>query len=161
MRRLFACILAVVLVYACANQAFATEITEYSPSQSASAELVYNLGTSYYIQIPETIDATMPYTFTADQLTLEESQQLVIRLTSLNSDNRVVLANEEGLELSFDVQYSGVVTTSIDTAQVVAVFTDSVTANGEMRLNPVNFFGFHRTGQYSGTAEFTVSIEYT
>lgn len=42
---------------------------------------------------------------------------------------------------------------------IVAVFTNSITANGTLEIIPELGLGAHRAGQYSGTFEFSVSVE--
>ena len=157
MKKLLALILSVVMVCSIATTASATEITDESDMKTAFGEIVYNLETGYCIEIPEQIDAlTGSYTFSAYYVNLNDNEQVVVRISGVDEVSRMELTNDFGESLAFNVLYDGAV---IAPNYVVAVFTDSVTANGTFEIVPDLGFGAHRAGQYSGTFEFTVSIE--
>lgn len=157
MKKLLAFILSVVMVCSIATTAFATEITDESDIKTASGEIVYNLETGYCIEIPEQINAlTGSYTFSAYYVNLSDDEQVVVRISGVDEVSHLVLTNDIGDSLTFNVMYDGAV---IAPNYIVAVFTDSITANGTLEIIPELGLGAHRAGQYIGTFEFSVSVE--
>lgn len=157
MKKLLALILAAIMVCSMGTTAFAAEITNESEMQTGYSEIVYNLDTSYCIEIPEQIDATVgAYTFTAAYVNLSETEQVVVRMSGVNEYSCMSLQNANGDTLDFTVMYDNA---TIVPGYVVAIFTDSVTATGAMRITPDTYGTAHRVGQYSGVFEFTVSVE--
>lgn len=157
MKKLLALIFAAIMVCSVGTTAFAAEITDESEMQTGYSEIVYNLDTSYCIEIPEKIDATAgAYTFTAAYVNLSETEQVVVRMSGIDEYSRMSLQNANGDTLDFTVWYDNAV---IVPGYIVAVFTDSATANGTMQIIPDTYGTAHRVGQYSGMFEFTVSVE--
>ena len=157
MKKLLALIFAAIMVCSVGTTAFAAEITDESEMQTGYSEIVYNLDTSYCIEIPEKIDATAgAYTFTAAYVNLSESERVVVRMSGVDEYSCLSLQNNNGDTLDFIVRYDGA---AIVPGYVVAVFTDSVVASGAMQLTPDIYGTAHRAGQYSGVFEFTVSVE--
>lgn len=157
MRKMIALLLAVLMVSSFTTSAFASEVTDESDMQSAYSEIVYDLSTSYCIYIPEQIDATVgSYTFTASYLNLDETEQVVVRMSGVDDLSHINLYNDAEDALSFNViyDYGGIAPNYI-----VAIFTDSVTADGTMQLIPDTYGTVHQPGRYSGGFEFTVSVE--
>lgn len=156
MRKLLSIILAAALVLSMSTAAFATVIDNDTEIKTGFSEMVYYLESGYCIEIPEQIDATAPYTFSAIYINLSETEQVVVRMSGVNEVSQVELHNDAGDALTFGVTYDyGVISPD----NVVAVFTDSVTANGAMTLSPDLLYSAHRVGQYSGIFEFTISVE--
>lgn len=157
MKKFISLALALIMTCTLGTTAFAAEITNDTEQQSAQSEIVYNLDTSYCIMIPEQIDLTLgSYTFEAGYINLSETEQVAVRMSGVDEVSFLSLHNEKGDELKCGVSYDG---SSIAHNYVVAVFTDSVTANGALQINPQVYGTANRTGQYSGTFEFTVSVE--
>lgn len=157
MKKVLAFMLAAVLACSMGTTAFAAAITNESEMQTGYSEIVYNLDTGYCIEIPEQIDASVgAYTFTASYINLSETEQVVVRMSGVDEYSCMSLQNSNGDTLDFTVRYDGAV---IAPGYVVAIFTDSVTATGAMQFSPDTYGTAHRTGQYSGVFEFTVSVE--
>ena len=157
MKRMIALLLCMALVCSVATTAFAAEITEGSEMQGTQSQIVYDLGTKYCIYIPEEIDAsTGAYTFEASYLAVSETEQIVVRMSGVDDLGNITLQNGESEELTLNVFYYD---SSIMPNGVVAIFTDSTTANAPMQLIYNNYGVVHRPGQYSTTVEFTVSVE--
>ena len=157
MKRFIAIVLSLALTCVMGTTAFAAEITDNSEMNAAQSEIVYNLDTSYCIMIPEQIDtSTGSYTFEAGYINVSEAEQVTVRMSGVNEVSCLSLHNENGDELKCGVTYDGCV---IAPNYVVAEFTDSVTADGALQINPQIYGTAHRTGAYSGIFEFTVSVE--
>ena len=157
MKKALALLLAAVLVCSMGTNAFAAEITDNSEIQTGFSEIVYDLDTSYCIEIPEQIDITAgAYTFTASYINLSETEQVVVRMSGVDEYSGISLQNSNGDTLDFTVRYDGA---TIVPGYIVAIFTDSVSATGAMQLIPDTYGTAHRAGQYSGVFEFTVSVE--
>lgn len=157
MRKMISIILSLAMVFAMSTAAFAAEIYDDSENKTASSEIVYNLESGYCIEIPEQIDAsTGSYTFSAFYVNLNETEQVVVRISGVNESSMLELFNDAGDSLPFGVFYDNA---GIVPGYVVAVFTDSATANGVFEIKPDMGFTAHQAGEYRGTFEFTVSVE--
>ncbi len=157
MKRMIALLLCMALVCSLATTAFATEINEDSEMQSTMSQIIYNLDTKYCIYIPEEIDAsTGSYTFEASYLAVSETEQVVVRMSGVDDLGNITLENGASEKLTLNVVYDGA---GLMPNGAVAIFTDSTTANAPMQLVYNNYGKVHRPGQYSGTFEFTVSVE--
>lgn len=157
MRKIISIILSLAIVFAMSTTIFAAEIYDDSENKTASSEIVYNLESGYCIEIPEQIDAsTGSYTFSAFYVNLSETEQVVVRISGVSEVSQLELFNDAGDSLTFGVVYDGAV---IVPGYVVAIFTDSATADGALEITPDMGFTAHRAGEYRGTFEFTVSVE--
>ncbi len=156
MKKFIEIVMTLVLVCSLGTTAFAAEITNDSDQNSAQTQIVYNLETSYCIWIPESIDASAgPYTFMASQMNLDDDEQVTITLPEIDEYSYIYLEGNNGDTLKCVVEYDNGVVAPQD---VVAVFTDSLSADGQLVIRP-STGAAHRTGQYSGTFEFVVSVE--
>ncbi len=156
MKKFVAIVMALALVCSLGTTAFAAEITQDSEQNSSQAEIVYNLETSYCVWIPETLEASAgPYTFMASQMNLDDDEQVTIRLSGIDEYSYIYLQGTNGDTLQCVVEYDHML---IGTWETVAEFTDSLTANGQLVIRP-STNSAHRTGYYSGTFEFVVSVD--
>lgn len=157
MKKIISFVLALALACSFSSTAFAASVTEESDQKNGYTEIVYNLDTGYCIEIPKTIDAAAgAYTFSASYVNLSASEQVVVKMSDVNEYSCLSLKNEAGDALQCCVMYDHA---TITPNYIVAVFTDSVTADGAMEINPDISGSAHRTGRYSGIFEFTVSVE--
>ena len=156
MKKFIAIVMTLALVCSLGATAFAAEIANTSEGDSAQSEIVYNLETSYCVWIPESIEVSAgPYTFMASQMNLGENEQVTVRMSDISEHSYIYLENGSGGILKCNVEYNY---SAVAPNNIVAVFTDSLSADGQLRITPSNGDA-HRTGQYSGIYEFVVSVE--
>lgn len=158
MRKLVAVIFSLALVLSMGTATFATEIYDGSETDTASVEIFYDLETGYCIKIPEQInlEEESSYTFCASFLNLCETEQIVVRMSGISGGSQIVLTTDTEDLMIVDVRYDGAF---IPTDGVVAVFTDSLESDGSLIFMTPMYESVHRVGRYSGTFEFTVSVE--
>ena len=87
---------------------------------------------------------------------MSETEQVVVRISGVDDLGNITLENGASESLTLNVVYDGA---GLMPNGAVAIFTDSTTANAPMQLIYNNYGKVHRPGQYSGTFEFTVSVE--
>jgi len=157
MKKLITIILSLTLMCTTGITGFAAEITEDSEVNAAQSEIVYNIDTGYCIMIPEQIDISAgSYIFEAGYINVSETEQVTVRMSDVDEVSCINLYSENGDALKCSVMYDNAV---IAPNNVVAVFTDSVTSNGDLQINPQIYGNAHRAGTYSGIFEFTISVD--
>ena len=73
MKKIIALCLSVMLILSISTTAFASDLSESGGTATASISYVVN--STYCVNIPETIDASTEYTFTASSMNIQVNQQ--------------------------------------------------------------------------------------
>lgn len=151
MKKILAIILSVVLVLSMSVTAFATEVT--SEYQVAQSTLSYTEPSTYTVIIPETmyVSTGASLQFEAKYLNILETEQVVIRCTNLDENGAIALTNESGdsINVLFGVNDGSDICYRINWDKTVAY--DVIITMGSTG-------GVLPAGDYTGIAEFTVSI---
>ena len=151
MKKLLAIILSVVLVLSMSVTVFATEVTY--EGQVAQSTLSYTEPSTYTVIIPDIIyvNTGAPFDFEVKHLNIQETEQVVIRFANLNENGAITLSNASGdsIDVYFSVNEGSDVCYRVNWDKTVA-YGVSVTMGSTGTVLPA--------GDYTGIAEFTVSI---
>lgn len=151
MKKILAFVLSVVLILSMSVTAFATEVT--SEYQVAQSTLSYTEPSTYTVIIPETmyVSTGAMLEFEAKYINILEDQQVVIRFANLDENGAIALSNEYGdsVNVYFSCESSDICY-RVNWDKTVAMCAVASIGSTE---------GVLPAGEYTGIAEFTVSVE--
>ena len=162
MKKLISLMLSLAMLCTMGVTAFAEDgqITDQSDPQSSTCEVIYDLGTEYCIIIPQQIRASDgEYTFYASYVYLNDNEQVAVYISPMTEQGMISLQSEKGNTLNMSVFYNHDGLKELSEDGLVAVFTDSSTANGSVSFEKIIDGTSRSAGEYYGTFEFTVRIE--
>lgn len=152
MKKILATILSVVLVLSMSVTAFATEVT--SDYQVAQSTLSYTEPSTYTVIIPETmyVSTGAMMEFEAKYINIQDDEQVVIRCANLDENGAIALSNESGdsVNVYFSCENGSNVCYRVNADKTVAQTVFATIGSTE---------GVLPAGEYTGIAEFTVSVE--
>ena len=151
MKKLFAVILAVVMIATMSVTAFAANTT------GGSMEVTYSVAPAYTVTIPETItigaDGTSA-TVSAADVVVNKGQYVSVTLAA---DNNFTVKTTEGAELTYTVTANG--ETVAAGGEILAVNpADSATGTATITFD-IDETAIQYAGTYTGSATFTISVE--
>lgn len=156
MKKLLALALSVCMLFATTTTASASEA--YGEG-SASAPVTYHVDSEYAIYIPETINLNEDYKFQAAYLNIAENECVTVAITNLNSSDQLQLSHN-----AFGGSFYGYL--QKDNGESISQSMPNV-AKFVMGMDE-SLFSFHMVpvadqvvgaGDYSGTAEFYISLQ--
>ncbi len=151
MKKILAIILSVVLVLSMSVTAFATEIS--GEGQVAQSTLSYTEPSTYTVIIPDTIYVSSGATldFETSFLNIQETEQLVIKVNNLDENDMITLSHASGdtINVYFAVNNDADICYRVNADNTVAFAASLQTSYDGSILS---------AGDYTGIAEFTVSI---
>lgn len=152
MKKILAFVLSVVLILSMSVTAFAGELNV--GNQTGQSTLSFTEPSAYTVIIPDTIyvsaDASLEFETTF--LNLQDTEQLVIRLANLDENNRLMLSNESGASLyaTFEI---------IDDTGICYLVNPDYSVAVAAKMGLYYETSLIPAGEYTGIAEFTVSVE--
>ena len=152
MKKFLAIVLSVVLVLSMSVTAFATELNV--GNQTGQNTLSFTEPSTYTVIIPDTIYVSPETSLECETtfLNIQDTEQLVIRLNNLDENNRLLLSNESGASLHacFEVANDTDICYLVN-PDCTVVYAARMGLHYETSIIPA--------GEYTGIAEFTVSVE--
>ena len=153
MKKILALFLSVVLILSMSVTAFATEVT--SDYQVAQSTLSYTEPSTYTVIIPETmyVSTGAMLEFETKYINIQEDEQVVIRFANLDENGAIALSNESGdsVNVYFSCENGSDVCYRVNWDKTVALYAVATIGSTE---------GILPAGEYTGIAEFTVSVEH-
>lgn len=151
MKKFLAIVLSVVLVLSMSVTAFAAELN--IGNQTGQSTLSYTEPSTYTVIIPDTIYVSTGaiLEFETTFLNIQESEQLVIRVNNLDENDMITLSHASGdtLNVCFGVNDDTDICYRVNADNTVAFAASLQTSYDGSILS---------AGEYTGIAEFTVSI---
>lgn len=153
MKKILAFVLSVVLILSMSVTAFATELN--IGNQTGQSTLSYTEPSTYTVIIPDTIYVSSGATleFETSSLNIQETEQLVIRVNNLDENDMITLSHASGdtINVYFGVNDDSDVCYRVNADNTVAFAASLQTSYDGSILS---------AGEYTGIAEFTVSVEH-
>lgn len=144
--------LSAIMMLSMSMTAFADDAT-ISEGSSAPSTVTYSVDSQYMVIIPETIDATVggDITFRASLMNLLDGQQVNVYCPTLANGQYLNLYNSKGesITMTFNGMRGDACVASFQNGATTSDFTVSPYVSADMA----------KAGDYSGTLEFTVSIQ--
>ena len=150
MKKIIALCLSVMLILSISTTAFASDLSESGGTATASISYVVN--STYCVNIPETIDASTEYTFTASSMNIQGNQQVLVNCFTIYEGNNITMTNADGD--TFDLTFSGM----MGEYCVGQFLKDNLTSTFSVRGVTVDG-STPKAGTYTGTAEFVLALE--
>ena len=142
-------LLMVLSLLAVSAPCYATQI--HSESETAQSTVYYTVESSFCVVIPTAIYGDTAFQMTADYINILNSQQVNVYL---NGENRIPLTNENGDTMNIMFVVDGT-----ETARLASFATGQLESGIYVSCQPC-FDSTPKAGNYSGTAEFIVRLEY-
>lgn len=148
MKKFIALVLSLVFVMGSTMNVHATDLS--TDGATASAEVIYNVNSSYIITIPsELYLSSEEYRFEATYLNICENEVVSVRITNLIDDCYLEMTNSNG-----ETEYMTI--HNVDITGKCAEFTKGSTTSN------VGFYASMSdtasAGEWRGTAEFCISV---
>ena len=152
MKKILAFVLSVVLILSMSVTAFATELN--IGNQTGQSTLSFTEPSAYTVIIPDTIYVNSGATleFETTFLNIQQTEQLIIRVNNLDENDMITLSNEFGntINVYFELNNNADVCYRVNPDSTVE-FAASMQIQHTELINPA--------GEYTGVAEFVVSVE--
>lgn len=157
MKKILACVLALVMVLSLSATAFAAEIDEGSTDPTGSTSVSYTVNPTYTVTIPASVTLGDTVTVSASDVVVPKGKQVVVKLTGTSeTDSTFKLRTVEGAELTYTVKNDS---TDVAIGTTILAVNPTDTTNGSTTLTFVAPTSITYAGSYSGTVTFTVSVE--
>lgn len=153
----------VILTFVLNTTAYAEDtIADNNSGNTASVTIVSVVPSTYMIYIPETINADADYTFTAASMNIRDNETVLISITNLDNGMLEFADSVSGSTFKKEVIVTSLNNklTEIPNDCVGLFFGTDISSSVSFRLSQEAFYatGIVRTGEYSTTAEFQISL---
>ena len=156
MKKLFALILAVVMIATMSTTAFAA-VDQDSTDPNSSINVTYSVAPAYTVTIPETVTIGAEGTSTtvsAADVVVNKGQYVSVTLAA---DNNFTVKTAEGAELTYTVTANG--ETVAPGGEILAVNpADGKTGTATVTFD-IDESTIQYAGTYTGTATFTIAVK--
>lgn len=153
MKKIIAFVLSVVMVMSMSVTAFAADLELSYDGATGQSTISYTEQSYYVVIIPEVIYLDNPYQFTAIHMNIKDTEEVVIRFTNLDDNDMMTLTNADGETVSLAI------TGLRDDYDTCAAFRDDeLISSFSISAHTVSTTGDIDAGEYTGTAEFIVSL---
>lgn len=165
MKKLLATILALTLALSLSATAFAMDINQDADPKTGNTSVTYNVDPAYTVTIPETVtinDAAV--TVSATGVKVDKGSQVVVKLTATSgTDNAFTVKTDKNAELTYKVMNGETAVNVGDTVLAVnpdtAIDNSGASGSASLTFSLADGETVQYAGTYTGTVEFTVSVD--
>ena len=158
MKKIFALILAVVLIASLSATVFAADntINYSSSSQTSGVDVSYDVQPNFTVTIPGSVSLGGTVTVSTDKVVVEYGKTVNVKLTGTSdTGNAFKLKTPEGAEITYTVM-NGDDVVNVGTT-VLSVTPESDITSTQLRFIAPTSITY--AGKYTGTVTFTIVVE--